>query len=61
MVYVADRLAYELKEGGFKLDVAYPEINQDVLDELKLSAEDIDGIRAKLPEHVATVSAMLTT
>lgn len=61
MVYVADRLAYELKEGGFKLDVAFPEISQDVLDELKLTAEDIEGIRSKLPEHVATVSAMLTT
>lgn len=61
MVYVADRLAYGLKNGGFKLDVAYPDINPEVLDALGLSAEFIEEVRAKLPEHLDTVSSMLGT
>ncbi len=60
MVYIADRLASELKkDGGFTLDVAYTEISDEVLDEIKLSREDLDIIRNKLPEHVEAVSAML--
>jgi len=59
MVYVADRLAKELKEGGFCLDVRGTEIPQDVLDHLHLTQVDLAEMRLKLPEHVASVSALL--
>jgi len=59
MVYVADRLAGELKD-GFRLDVPSLEISSDVLDALKLTSEDIDTFRAALPEHMANVGSMLS-
>ncbi|MCA3006564.1 MAG: HDOD domain-containing protein [Planctomycetaceae bacterium] len=58
MVYISDRLVAELK-AGFRLDVPYLEIPQDVLDQLKLSRKSIDDIRAKLPEQIDAVCDML--
>jgi HD-like signal output (HDOD) protein len=59
IVCVADRLAAEVP-GGFRLDLPSTTIPADVLADLKLSGEAIADIRAKLPEMIATVNAMLS-
>lgn len=58
VVSVADRLAGEL-ENGFRLDWPTLEIPGDVLDELKLTREQIDQIREKLPEQLDVAEHMM--
>jgi HD-like signal output (HDOD) protein len=58
MVFVADRLAAELSK-GFRLDVRDNDIPQEVFDQLRLTHEQLDDIRKRLPEALAQVETML--
>lgn len=58
MVVIADRLAAEANF-GFRLDVTDTSISPELLDEIKLDAEGLADIRARLPEQLKTVEAML--
>lgn len=58
IVSVADRLAGALKN-NFRLDLPSLEIPSDLLDDLKLTREQVEIVRNKLPEQLDTVSAML--
>ena len=58
IVAAADRLAGNLK-GGFRLDVMETVVPPEVLSDLRISAEAMDQIAAKLPEQIEAVSAML--
>jgi putative nucleotidyltransferase with HDIG domain len=58
MVAVADRLAAQL-DAGFRLDLDSTEIPAEWLEELKLSAEDVDAIKAALPEAMQDVQSLL--
>lgn len=58
MVFVADRLAAELK-GGYKADIGDNNIPDEVLAVLRLTREDIESIKARLPDAIATSEAVL--
>ncbi len=58
MVFVADRLAAELK-GGYTADIGDMSIPAEILDVLRLTEEDLTAIKAKLPEAIATSEAVL--
>jgi hypothetical protein len=58
IVAVADRLAGGLPN-NFRLDLPSLEIPTDLLDDLKLTREQVEAVRNKLPEQLDTVSAML--
>jgi putative nucleotidyltransferase with HDIG domain len=58
MVAIADRLAAQL-ECGFTLDLTSNEIPSEWLDEIKVTREQIDEIKARLPETIQDVQAML--
>lgn len=58
MVFVADRLAAELK-GGYTADIGDMTIPAEILDVLKLTEEDLAAIKAKLPDAIATSEAVL--
>jgi HD-like signal output (HDOD) protein len=59
MVHTADRLAV-LCNAGFKLDVPNTDISKDILDELKLTREEVNAIQAGLPEAVKEVQTLLS-
>ncbi len=59
MIAVADRLAAEMS-AGFTLDTPDAAIGQDLLDELKLTAGDIESIRQNLPKQLADIEALLS-
>lgn len=59
VVALADMLAGGL-EGGFRLDRATLEPNDELLADLNLTRGDVDAIIAQLPEHVEQVEAMLS-
>lgn len=58
IVAAADRLAGGLP-GSFRLDVAETTVPPEILADLKMSAEAMNGIAERLPEQIETVSAML--
>lgn len=58
IVAVADRLAGALPN-NFRLDLPSLEIPADLLDDLKLTREQVEIVRNKLPEQLDSVSAML--
>ncbi len=60
IVAAADRLAGNL-DGSFRLDVMETTVPPEILADLKMSAEAMDQIAAKLPEQIEAVSAMLAT
>ncbi|MGQ0629243.1 MAG: HDOD domain-containing protein [Phycisphaerales bacterium] len=59
IVAVADRIAGAQKS-GFRLDQMTSDIPQEWIDELKVTREDIEAIKAKLPDAVADVERMMT-
>ncbi len=59
MVYIADHLSAGAGI-GFKLDCPFAEISDDALDQIKLSREQLEIIRAGLPEAVKDVERLLT-
>ncbi len=59
MIAAADRLAAGLK-AGFTADTPDATIGQDLLDELRLSAADMEGIRTALPDQIADIERMLS-
>jgi HD-like signal output (HDOD) protein len=58
IVYVADRLAADCA-GGFRHDLMNTEIDPQVRDFLKLSADKIDELRKNLPEHIKNAGQLL--
>ncbi len=58
MVAVADRLAAQV-EAGFHLDVPSAEIPADWIEELKLTTDEVDEIKASLPEAMQDVQSLL--
>lgn len=58
IVCIADHLAASLKQ-GFRLDIMDATIPADVMDDLKLSSEQLDLVASKLPEQLENVNAML--
>jgi HD-like signal output (HDOD) protein len=59
VVCIADHLAAGLP-GGFSLDLSSPDLPQDVLDDLKLSAAKCDELKAKLPSAVETAAQLMS-
>jgi putative nucleotidyltransferase with HDIG domain len=58
MVFVADRLAAELKN-PFKMDLADLSIPEDIMAACKLTEEDLQAIREKLPEAISVAEQVL--
>lgn len=58
IVCIADHLTAKLGQ-GFRLDIQDPTPPADVLDDLKLSNEQLQAISEKLPEQLENVNAML--
>lgn len=58
MVAIADRLAAQV-EAGFRLDLPQSDVPAEWLEELKLTAEQVDEIRALLPEAMQDVQSLL--
>ncbi len=58
LVSVADRLAGGL-ENGFRLDLPTLDIPSDLLDELGVTREQVEAIRAKLPEQLDVAEHMM--
>jgi HD-like signal output (HDOD) protein len=59
LVSVGDHLAAR-GEMGFRLDIADPTIPADLLEELKLTTQDVEEVFAKLPAQLEQVSGMLS-
>ncbi|MGD9689092.1 MAG: HDOD domain-containing protein [Phycisphaerales bacterium] len=59
MVHIADLLAATL-DSGFKLDLPSTEISSDVLDQLKLTREQIESVRLGLPDAIKEIGTMLS-
>jgi len=59
LVYIADRIASSLP-GAFRLDLQSLELDGSVLDEIKLTRDSAEEIRARLQEEVDDVAAMLS-
>jgi putative nucleotidyltransferase with HDIG domain len=59
IVYLADRLAIEATT-GFRLDLTSTALDPAVLDQLKLTAGQIEGIRKALPDHLKNAEGMFT-
>lgn len=59
IVSIADRLAGALGN-NFRLDYTTLDIPADILDDLKLTRDQVEAVRAKLPEQLSTVSAMMS-
>ncbi len=58
IVYVADRLAADCA-GGFRHDLMNTEIDPQVREFLKLSADKIEELRKNLPEHIKNAGQLL--
>lgn len=58
IVHVADRLAVRAV-GGFRLDLTTTDIDQSVLDAIKLTRDQTESICANLTEGVADIEALL--
>ena len=58
VVHVADKISGSIP-GGFRMDSSSTEIDPAVLESLGLSAEALEQITQKLPEHMQQVSAMM--
>jgi len=58
IVYIADRLAAECG-GGVRLDLPSLEISQEVRQQLNITQEQIDAIRAELPEAFESIDSTL--
>lgn len=59
LVYAADRIAGSIK-GSLRLDLPYVDIDGSVLDELHLTNEQIENVKAALPEKLKDVEGLLT-
>ena len=59
VIYLADRIVGESGEAPYRLDLTSVDIDQDVLDQLKLTEEQVNGIRERFVESVDDVTAML--
>ena len=60
VVYVADRLAAELEQGGFRLDIQDLTIDPAVLAELKMTEAQLEEVRKGLPERIEAVDQLLS-
>ncbi len=60
IVAVADKISAQCK-AGFHLDNPSVEVPKAWLDELKLTTEDLEIIKSKLPAAIADVDKMMTT
>lgn len=58
LVYIADRLAADCSK-GFRLDLTSTEIDPQVCDALRLSADKLAELKKKLPEHLKNVGSVL--
>ena len=60
VIHVADRLAADIEEEGFRLDLQSLEVNPAVLEELSISKEQLDKIREELPQHIEDVKHLMS-
>jgi HD-like signal output (HDOD) protein len=59
VIYVADRLAARVDEEGFRLDLPELDLDPGVLEELKLTAEQVESILEQLPQHIEDVKHLM--
>jgi HD-like signal output (HDOD) protein len=59
VIYVADRLAARVDEEGFRLDLQDLDLDPGVLEELKLSSEQVESILEQLPQHIEDVKHLM--
>jgi HD-like signal output (HDOD) protein len=60
LIYVADRIAASLDDlNGFRMDISSAKIDPSVLDELGLTEEQVEKIRAEAPSYVDDVANLL--
>lgn len=60
VIYVADRLAARVDDGGFRLDLASTDLDPGVLEELKLTTEQVDALATQLPQHIEDVKHLMS-
>jgi len=60
IVYVADRIVADLAADGFRMDLLDTSIAPDVRDELGLTSERLEGIRASLEERLQNLDQFLS-
>lgn len=58
VIYVADRLAARVDE-GFRLDLPGLDLDPGVLEELKLTTEQVESILEQLPQHIEDVKHLM--
>lgn len=58
VVHVADKLAAQAK-AGFRLDIQDAQVGADVMDQLKLTQEQINAVSEKLPEQIQQANSIL--
>ncbi len=59
VIYVADRLAARVDEEGFRLDLPGLDLDPGVLEELKLTTEQVESILEQLPQHIEDVKHLM--
>lgn len=59
LVHAADRVAGSIK-GGLRLDLTHTDIDGAILEELSLTSEQVDGVRAALPDRLKDVEGLLS-
>lgn len=59
VVYLADRLVADIGEKPYRLDLQTLDIDEGVLEVLKLDTEKLDAIKAKLAESAGDVASLL--
>ncbi|MEQ9616694.1 MAG: HDOD domain-containing protein [Phycisphaerales bacterium] len=60
LVHVADKITAGFEEGGFRLDVQSTDVDDAVLEALKLTPDALTRIREVIPEHIEEVRALLS-
>ena len=60
VIYVADRLAANTEEGGFRLDLPSLDMDADVLAELGLTQEQVASIAEQLPQQIEDVKHLMS-
>lgn len=59
LIYVADRAAASIK-GGLRLDLPHTDADAAVLDEIGMTNEQFENIKAKLPERMKDVESLIS-
>ena len=59
VVYLADRIVGELGEPAYRLDLTSLEVDQGVLDTLKLTEDQVNGIRERFSESAKDVATLM--